>query len=176
MFLVFYPKAPLEVMFIFFYYYRSFRIQAYWMILLWLFVDLLGVVLGGGRIGHLAHLGGFGAGVLMAWLLLATGWTKMAHYEESLLQITGIHENPFAADRPFEDDMQRLRESAAGSRGGGRQQGARPANTSRGGPDIGKDGVFISFRCPCGNEISTLRRNVGQQRKCPACGRTVRVP
>ena len=75
--LVLYPVSKLNCFYFFslpivgmFWKYGTFAVKAYWMILFWLIFDILGAVSGGGNIAYWAHLGGFGAGMLIAYSLL----------------------------------------------------------------------------------------------------------
>jgi membrane associated rhomboid family serine protease len=75
--LVLYPVNKLNCFYFYslpfvgmFWKYGTFAIKAYWMILFWLVFDILGAIFGGGNIAYWAHLGGFGAGMLIAYSLL----------------------------------------------------------------------------------------------------------
>lgn len=50
----------------------TFQLRSFWMVCIWLFFDILGVIVGGTGIGYWAHLGGFAAGVFLGLVLLAT--------------------------------------------------------------------------------------------------------
>ncbi|MBN2449157.1 MAG: rhomboid family intramembrane serine protease [Lentisphaeria bacterium] len=92
MYLVFYPQAPVNcwywVLFV-----RggsgSFRVQSYWMILLWLLFDIWGAATGGDGVAYWAHIGGFLTGFAGAFLLVRLGWVTMARYETSLVELLG---------------------------------------------------------------------------------------
>jgi membrane associated rhomboid family serine protease len=72
----------------------TFQVSSFWMILLWIAFDVLGLIWSGGNIGYVAHVAGFAAGFGLAVLLLSVGLVKMDTGERSLLQlISGTEEN-----------------------------------------------------------------------------------
>src|SRR5258708_10859784 len=73
-FLVRFPKTKIEMIWLFGFGFRSYRFQAraYWLLPLWLFMELFsGAIFGGssGGIAHLAHVGGFVFGAVAAVVL-----------------------------------------------------------------------------------------------------------
>lgn len=73
--LVLYPKNKLKFYYAFFWLFAGifkvgkFEIKAFWMILLWFIFDILGVLIGGGNVAYFAHIGGFAAGIVIAFIL-----------------------------------------------------------------------------------------------------------
>ena len=63
----------------------KFAVKAYWMILFWLVFDIMGAVLGGGNIAYWAHLGGFGAGMLIGYSLLL--FNIIETYDPTLIEV-----------------------------------------------------------------------------------------
>lgn len=87
MFLVWFPLNSVTCFYYFYPFYRhagAFSISSYWMILLWLVFDILGVIFGVGNIGYWAHIGGFIGGVGLATLLLQLGIVEMGESERSI--------------------------------------------------------------------------------------------
>lgn len=84
MFLVYYPRN--DVSFFILIPPRTFQISSVWLILFWLVFDIWGASQGseGQRVAYWAHLGGFGAGFLLAAALLYMGIVRMGPSEQSL--------------------------------------------------------------------------------------------
>lgn len=70
------------------------EVSSFWVILLWLVFDLLGVLGGGGHVAHSAHLIGFALGFLLAVLLLVFRLVEMDPGERSLLQALSWNTQP----------------------------------------------------------------------------------
>jgi membrane associated rhomboid family serine protease/DNA-directed RNA polymerase subunit RPC12/RpoP len=69
-------------------YWRQFTVSSFWMILFWLFWDILGASFGGvgSSVAYFAHLGGFGAGFAVTLYMCKHNWITMERYEKSLWQ------------------------------------------------------------------------------------------
>ena len=63
----------------------KFEIKSFWMILLWLVFDIIGILSGGGGIAYGAHLGGFIAGTLAGFSLLL--FNVVETYDTTLIDI-----------------------------------------------------------------------------------------
>jgi membrane associated rhomboid family serine protease len=63
----------------------KFTAKAFWMILFWLVFDLMGVILGGGNVAYWAHVGGFGAGMLIGFGLIA--FNMVETYDPTLMEV-----------------------------------------------------------------------------------------
>jgi len=87
MFLVLYPLNSIRCFYLFWFHPGTFSISSYWMILLWLAFDLLGVALGGQSVAYWAHLGGFAAGFFIASALVHLDVIRMESTERSLLDL-----------------------------------------------------------------------------------------
>jgi membrane associated rhomboid family serine protease len=68
-------------------YLRELECSSYVMILLWFAYDIFGVIVGAGKIGYFAHIGGFITGFVVAVVLLKIKYITMTSYEKSLLQV-----------------------------------------------------------------------------------------
>jgi membrane associated rhomboid family serine protease len=64
--------------------------RSFWFILPWFALNMYGAMYGGGRIAYSAHIGGFVAGVGLAFLLLKTGDIRVERYEKSILGLLGL--------------------------------------------------------------------------------------
>ncbi|MFA4985081.1 MAG: rhomboid family intramembrane serine protease [Candidatus Brocadiia bacterium] len=62
-------------------------VASYWLILLWLAFDIYGTIRGGDNIGHLAHLGGFVGGFVLALYMTKTGLVERGYEERNLIDI-----------------------------------------------------------------------------------------
>ncbi len=87
MFLVWYALNEISCFCLFGVYFGTIAVSSFWMILLWFAFDILGAAMGGDMIGYWAHLGGFGAGIIMAALLMSLGAVQMEPDERSLFDI-----------------------------------------------------------------------------------------
>lgn len=63
----------------------KFSTRSFWMILLWLVFDILGVISGGGGTAYWAHLGGFGFGMSAALLLVL--FEAIETYDPTLIDV-----------------------------------------------------------------------------------------
>jgi hypothetical protein len=89
MYLVMFPKNEITCyLWIFLIYVRRFTVRGFWLILFWLFWDILGTLKwGSSGVAHFAHLGGFAAGVGLGVLYCKKGWCLLDEYDESLVQM-----------------------------------------------------------------------------------------
>ena len=87
MYLIFFPLNDISCMVIFYFRPYFFHLSSYWIILYWLAFDIAGLALDGDGVAYSAHLGGFGAGIILATVMLKTKLVKMESCERSLLKI-----------------------------------------------------------------------------------------
>ena len=87
MFLVWYPRNDVRCFWFFYFRSGTFTTSSFWMILLWLAFDILGVWFGSSGVAYWAHLGGFAAGFGLACALLSLGWIEMDQTEQSLYDV-----------------------------------------------------------------------------------------
>ncbi len=166
-------------------YVRWFAVSGIWLILFWLFWDIVGALGGGSGVAYFAHLGGFGAGFVVAWLMCRRGWITMERYEKSLVQMweqrrSGARTSPYDADDarlglPVSQQEQQLEMPAPGPTAAlkpiplpfpepERAPSSRPTDT------------FIRTACGCGREIKVSRQYAGRTVRCPACREHVVIP
>jgi membrane associated rhomboid family serine protease len=89
MYLVLFFENEITCLFAFWFilpYVRWFGVRSIWMILFYLFWDIVGAMGGGSHVANFAHLGGFATGFGIAFLLCHLGWIQMEEYERSLYQ------------------------------------------------------------------------------------------
>jgi membrane associated rhomboid family serine protease len=202
MFLVFFPENDITCYFSFtIFYWREFTVSSYWMILFWLFWDILGAVVATGLgassgVAYFAHLGGFAVGFGIAILMLRKGWIHMERYEKSLLQLLSRKEEPSAAafDPTFGlvADTSQL-EKLAGIRSDEKPEvQASPKITQRpraspppptveqrsstGLQEARPSQQLVRFMCPCGKRLKVPTKYAGKVGKCPKCGKRLRIP
>jgi membrane associated rhomboid family serine protease len=87
MFLVLYPINEITCFYWFGFWWGTFSISSYWLILLWFAFDILGAATGAQGVAYVAHIGGFLAGAGLAVLALKAGWMRMDQGERSLLDV-----------------------------------------------------------------------------------------
>ena len=157
MFLVWYPLNDVSC-FAWFFRPFTFSVSSYWMILLWLAFDIFGACTGEGETAYWAHLGGFGGGFGLAFLMAKCGWVRMERHEKSLLQIWGV-----GARTPSD----RIRES----------QRVRPGPSPTLPPVRPVSGASdtIRIRCDCGKTLRTPASAVGKRVRCPGCSKIIQV-
>ncbi len=155
MFLVLYPTDKIDCFYNFAWKFGTLPIRGFWVILLWLAFDILGALMGQGRVAYHAHLGGFAGGVLMASALCRANRVELEPYDRTLLDILGWSRRPEPA-------------ASSASPSGVRVWLAEPF----GSPAPG----HVRFPCRCGRSLETLSAHAGQVTQCPACKDPVQVP
>jgi len=198
-YLCFFPRARISMFWLLLYRWGVFAIQGFWIIGLWLILDLLGALLGGGGVAYYSHLGGMAFGFLVGVFLVYTRMVKFDPYERPL----------FKKGKNKKDES-RTRDRAPGSLVPGQEPAgeksvspAPPAQEKKpqpapepavakparrpGPPPIpvapGGESAKVQVKsdaegnivlvCPCGNEI---RKDAKWQRTktiCPRCFKTL---
>jgi len=94
LFLVFYPRNDIKLVWWFYTIeVDSYYISAFWIILLYVALDLIGAIwFGNAGIGFLAHLAGAGIGLAIGIATLKQGWIEPVYEEENLLQLLRMQE------------------------------------------------------------------------------------
>jgi membrane associated rhomboid family serine protease len=87
MYLVLYPLNEITMWYFFLYRTGTFSLSSFWMILLWLGFDIWGAASGGGGVAYIAHLGGFGAGALLAFGLLTVKFLESDEHERTIVDM-----------------------------------------------------------------------------------------
>ena len=179
MFLVMFPQNEITCYFWFMLVYvRQFAISSYWLILFWLFWDILGALkLGSSGVAYFAHLGGFAAGVGMGVLFCKKGWCLLDKYDRSLVQIWQDHRK---AKDTRTGDSTTLRSTTASPVWELPSTGSKPEPPPIPMPDSTDRhptvAVPVKPTCACGEPISVSRQYAGKVVRCPRCGGPVQVP
>jgi membrane associated rhomboid family serine protease len=185
MFLVLFPEneiicywSPIIV------YWKQFTIRSFWVILIWLFWDVVGAFFLGTGSGtaYFAHLGGFGVGFAVAWLMCRRGWITMERYEKSLLQMW--QERKQGHPKPsYDPSLGRLGLEMARDEQPQLEPIPLPAGPPKPVPYLNLDNGsvappddFIRATCSCGRTIRASRQYGGKIVRCPACKGTVMMP
>ena len=194
MFLIWFPINEIScfylVWFIIKVWYGFFDLSSYWIILLWLIFDALGAVLGGGDVAYWAHLGGFGAGMVLAALLTLSGVIEVGEGERTLLDVLHLRRS---SAPPEEAKPWRTKGRVAA-------YGLLPETKAPPPPPqpipladheplvlpseaVKKAAVappgeekMILFTCRCGRALKAPPEKAGQRAQCPTCKEIVQVP
>jgi membrane associated rhomboid family serine protease len=186
MYLVYFWENDITCYWFWFPFVRSFTVRSFWMILLWVFYDILGVMLGGYGVAYFAHLSGYAAGFGIAVVLLQTGVIKMERYEKSLLEHWGLDKSKsqkqsslgrlyggFAKDLEYLDSIQTQQPTEAQQ-----VQTEPPEKISlsqlQQKPDLPQQ--FIRLQCPCGKRLKVPAEYAGRVGSCPACKKRIKIP
>ena len=86
-YLVFFALNDITCLWVFIIRYGTFEVSSFWIILLYVGLDVLGVVSGGGGVNYVAHLSGVAFGFAVGWGALQLGWLEMRPDERSLLEL-----------------------------------------------------------------------------------------
>ncbi len=176
------------VWFIIFIRYGWFEVSSFWIMLLALAFDFLGVALGLGGVAYWAHIGGFAAGFVLAIALMALRWVSMDDTERTLLDIFGLR----SAWRDRVAAARALRSGYAEGALSGRGPFARhPATPSASMPPrvhrlpppeppprplpVALEAT-IPVLCPCGKLLKAKREFAGRTGRCPACLAPIVIP
>jgi membrane associated rhomboid family serine protease len=167
-------------------YIRVFAVSSIWMILLWLSWNVVGALLpGSSNVAYFAHLGGFGAGFGITFLMCKQGWITMEKYEKSLLQMWEERKRE-RQEEPLDVAYARLglhlteeelEQEAANAATPPEPEAMlpSPSETEPAPFHLGADG-FIRTACACGNAIRVTRQYAGRTVRCPRCRRSVVIP
>ncbi len=182
MYLVFFPQNDIT-----FYwtlrllYWHEFTASGFWLVLFWaLWSNLLGLFFGVPHVAYYAHLGGFAAGLAMAFGLCQWGWIRMERYETSLLQLWNEwrHGRPAPAYDSIPAEVTRAPTA---------EEPPLPLppptrltvpllDLKTAVPPSATDAAPIVVPCSCGHTIRVSRRYEGKLVRCPRCQGTVRIP
>ncbi len=89
-FLILYPRNDTRCFLLFLLTPRRVDISSYWLLVLYFSLDVIGVLMGGGVVAHLAHVTGFITGALVVGLLTWKGIISPYRNEENLLQMLRV--------------------------------------------------------------------------------------
>jgi membrane associated rhomboid family serine protease len=93
-FVVFYPRNDVRILFVGMGGMSTFEVMSYWMVAFWMLGDFFGtVVYGAGGVAYIAHLAGEICGIGIGIALVALRALPAERYEENLLQLLGYHKS-----------------------------------------------------------------------------------
>jgi hypothetical protein len=158
-------------------------VSSVWLILFWLFRDIVGAVGGGSHVANFAHLGGFAAGFGIAILMCKKGLITMEKYEKSLLQ-WWEQRRPGVPKSPIDADYVRLGLQMPEPEHPAEPPAPEPqlepiplppveATNAEG--DLLAEG-FIRTACACGGTVKVSRQYAGRTVRCPNCRQPVVIP
>ncbi len=166
-------------------YWRQFTVSSFWMILMWLAFDVYGALRGGAGVAYFAHLGGFGTGFAITWVMCQKGWITMERYEKSLWQ-WWQQRRAEACPRAPEARPVRPREDVTTAELPSRRwdEPREPIDPAKPIPFLSLDGGAGArppdgrsrVRCACGKALRVSRQYAGKTVVCPQCGAAVAVP
>jgi membrane associated rhomboid family serine protease len=186
-YLVYFWENDITCYWIWFPFVRGFTVSSFWMILLWIFYDIVGVMLGGYGVGYFAHLSGYAAGFGIAVVLLQTGVIKMERYERSLLERFGLDKSRseeqsslgrlyggFAQDLEYLNSIQTQQPTEA------QQEQLQPPekislSQLQKRPAVPPE-QFIRLQCSCGKRLKVPAKFAGRVGSCPVCKKRIRIP
>ena len=146
-----------------------FSFRSFWFILPWFALNIYGALYGTARVAYCAHIGGFAAGVGLAFLLLKTGDIRVERYERSILGLLGLggkkaEPTPSMGDRTR---WQRKWEIDARMKALQETSPVEPEEVAA---------EFIRFNCDCGQPIKVSAQHAGRIGRCPKCTDRVNIP
>jgi membrane associated rhomboid family serine protease len=165
-------------------YIRWFAVSSIWIIILWVFWDIVGAFWGTRPVAYFAHLGGFAAGFGMVMFLCAKGWITMERYEKSLLQAwqerraprdkesLGIAYATLGLPAPNTEEYSVGRPSPPAETKPIPLPKPEPAPARH----VHSRSAFIRTVCGCGREVSVSRQYAGKTVRCPGCDQYVVIP
>ncbi|MBN1505386.1 MAG: rhomboid family intramembrane serine protease [Sedimentisphaerales bacterium] len=165
-------------------YWRQFTVSSMWMILFWLFWDIVGAFFlgAGSSTAYFAHLGGFAAGFGVAFLMCKKGWIAMERYEKSILQMWQERKKRHAKP-PFDPTYSQLGLQSVPEELHQEEPIPVPAASSKRVPCLDLDsGKPISTdnlmraTCSCGRAVTVSRQYAGKVVQCPVCKGKIVVP
>ncbi len=167
-------------------YVRVFAVSSVWMIFFWMCWNVVGALIpGSSHVAYFAHLGGFGAGFGIAFLMCKKGWIVMEKYEKSLLQMWEERKHERQKEPPEAAYAQlglrlteeELQQEASDSATLAESEAMRPFPVEAESAPIqaGTDG-FIRTSCACGKAIRATRQYAGRTVRCPRCRQPVVIP
>ncbi len=172
MYLVFFPENSISCFFCWIFLPQRpvwFSVRSFWMILLWFAINIFGAVYGSEGVGYLAHIGGFVAGVALAFLLLKTGKIIFERHERSMLDLLGLGGKKARTTRSI-GDRARWQHKWEVQEHTKALQKTSPAEAEE------TPEEFIRFKCNCGQPIKVSDRHAGKTGRCPKCNRQVKIP
>ncbi|MCI0630156.1 MAG: rhomboid family intramembrane serine protease [Phycisphaerales bacterium] len=93
-YLIMYPLNEITMLYIFMIKGGTFELSSFWVILLWLGFDVLGLVSGGESVAYLSHVSGLAIGAIAAVALLKLNVIEPVEYERTALDLLAERKKP----------------------------------------------------------------------------------
>jgi membrane associated rhomboid family serine protease len=154
---------------------RTFEVNGIWIILFWVFWDIVGALRGGSGVAYFAHLGGFATGFLITLYLCHRGWITMERYEESLLQAWRKRKDPgkpVASDPAYSYLAREAQPSPPPDPRPAAPADPKPIPL----PDFAPSRDSIRTVCGCGRDVTVPRQYAGKTIRCSACRQPLVIP
>ena len=133
----------------------TFEIAGYWLVAFWFLGDLWGVFFGNDRTAYGAHLGGVVAGLIIGFVYVKMGWSRLQWYDQPGLADLAAGKTPPSTVRPARTREQLIREY--------RQSQAQTAQP-------------WEFPCPhCQTQLQVAAESTPSPITCPACGGSIEI-
>ncbi len=197
MYLVFFPLNDVDCLFFLGFRIHPFTLSGYWLILMWLVFDILGLVFFSvaGSVAYAAHIGGFIGGFGIAVLLLKYKLVSMERYEYSLLDVIK-HKGRPKKNTMVPEEYQALynrrvgildktgEDQVSGEAGYGYAGGeeSKPKVKAKSLKEKRSEAAFsvkaghIIFYCDCGKKVRVPVSFSGKQGRCPECDEILDIP
>ncbi|MGE5295123.1 MAG: rhomboid family intramembrane serine protease [Solirubrobacterales bacterium] len=154
---------------------RTFEVSSIWMILFWLFWDVVGALRGGSGVGYFAHLGGFATGFAIVMFMCYRGWITMERYEESLLDAWRKRRDrgkSTALDPTYSYLAREARSEPSPDPAPAPPADPKPIPL----PDFVPHRTSIRTVCTCGRDIVVPQQYAGKTIRCSACKQPLVIP
>ena len=89
-FLLYYPFNEVSVFYWFLYRVGTFHVAAFWVLILYVVLDVIGLLGASSGVAHIAHVAGFSSGAAVATVLILRGTVRPVQNEQSLLETFGM--------------------------------------------------------------------------------------
>lgn len=188
MYLVIYPVNNMRCFYWILVRAGTFVIPGFWIILLWFVQDAWSAYRGVEHgIAYWAHIGGFLAGLTIAWTMAAAGWLNMARYDNpTLLDLMGRKKHSVVEERPtYRSVADMLKNPPPGVEQKPRAPAERrklqairplPPPTPPPKPFQPPEPAMLNFDCPhCSQNLDVPQEFMGQTIQCPACNKQIKI-
>ncbi len=156
-------------------YARFFDVSSIWMILFWLFWDIVSALRGAPEVAYFAHLGGFAIGFGIVLFMCWRNWITMERHEGSLLD-AWRHRKTSGDEASLDAQCARVGLPAVNEVWAERLEvGAARSQVPRQRVDPNHED-FIRFACVCGKRIKVPTKYAGHSGTCPRCKVRLKVP
>jgi membrane associated rhomboid family serine protease len=89
-FFMYYPFNEVSILYWFYWRFGTFELAAFWLLILYIALDLIGVIGRFSGVAHISHVAGFATGAAVSAVLIVKGIVRPEHDEQSLLETFGM--------------------------------------------------------------------------------------